>query len=193
MVAILDRVKFISGDDEPELPELPELEGAETLDPDPQPGRKTRRKPKRETSRATAARQPRTGGRFTSSKAQRAQVADEIHVYLKLFAATWSISDEHCGGVLNDQARDIAAQTATLIARSEWLMSRFSTTTLLADCIKLLHAVMPVGRALMHHGHLPFGARPDEGEELSGVPAHAGDWSRYAPFRPGPAAAGAVA
>ncbi len=186
MVAILERTRFIGGSDEAEAPpaELQDGQPAEplTLDPDPEPGRKTRRRSKSAVSRATAARQTRTAGRFTSAKAQKAAIADEINAYIKMGTLAWSLRDEPCAMAANEASKAIADSLADLIGRSDWLMDRFTQTTMLADCGKLAHAVWPVIRAMRDHGHFSFG-RHEAGEEEMGDGVGI-DAARYAPFRP---------
>src|SRR5512137_2568972 len=130
---LLDRVRFLGGNGgtpelEPETAELPPLDlGPDALEPDPQPAPSTRRKSKPEASAATAAKQPRAGGKFVSTSKQKQDLADEINMWLKMLAGMWSISDEPCAGVLNETSAVIAADLAQLGARSEWVMEQFRT------------------------------------------------------------------
>lgn len=185
MAAILDRVRFLTGDPQ-ELPESDTPEDEPTpvaLDPDPEPGRRARRRSA--ASKITSARQTRTAGKFVSAKAQRAQIGEELEVYLKMLSMTWSVRDPDCAGVLNDQSKKIASELANLVSRSEWLMQHLATTTLLTDCVKLLHALMPVASALISHGHIPGiggGRAQDEVEGSDDQPTYFNE--RYAAYQP---------
>lgn len=187
MTALLDRVKFIGGNgggDQGDAPELPPLDlGPEGLDPDPQPdpGTRSRRAAKSSASAATAATQKRAGGKFVSPAKAQADLADELESYVKMMALTWSLTDEHCAGVLNDTSKAIAGDLAKLLGRSEWVMEKFQTTSLLADCMKLLHHAWPLLRAVYAH-HVA--GRPTEQEEEQHDPVTFVDPNAYGPWRP---------
>lgn len=185
---LLERIKTVAtgqpaGSDALTEPtaELPEL--AEGFDRDPEPS-PAARKPERKAaaSRATAAKQTRVGGKFVSTKAQTAAVSDEIDMMLKMLAMTWSLSDEHCGGALNDTSTAIAADLARLVGRSEWLMERVTTGGLLLDIIKFLSTSMPFVRAVWAH-HGPGSRLAEHEEEAQYEEVHVAP-DRYAPFRP---------
>lgn len=185
---LLDRVRFLGGNggepngDEPTA-ELPPLElGPDALEPDPQPAPETRKRPKSTVSAETAAKQPRAGGKFVSSKAQTQRLADECEMWLKLLAGMWSVSDEHCAGVLNETSAKIAADLARLGSRSEWVMNYLTETSLFADCMQLILHVLPVIKAVWQHHMLP---QPDE-SEYDPVPVDPApvDIQQYGPWRP---------
>lgn len=193
MTALLERVKFLTGT-EAEVPELDTTaaggDGADTFDPDPAPGAKARRAtgaapaaPKKSAaSRATAATQKRTGGKFVSKTAIQTQMAEEIEAYAKMLALTWSMTDEHCAAVLNDTSATIARDLAALAARSEWIVERFQTTSLLADCFKALHSLLPLLRAVYTHHIATRGEQPEE--EMDRVTVADDGLNGYAPWRP---------
>ena len=187
MEALLSRVKFIGGNTGGETPEeLPPLDlGPEALDPDPQPAPETRsRKTARAAaSAATAAKQPRGGGRFVSPKQAQKDLADELTSYAKLAALTWSLSDEHCAGVLNETSEAICADLAALAGRSEWVMERFRSTSMLADCMKLLHHAWPLLRAVYAH-HVAGRRAEQEGQDDDYEPVTVVDPNSYGPWRP---------
>lgn len=190
MTALLDRVRFFGGEGgtpEPEAPELPDLDlGPDALDPDPQPAADTRKRAKAEVSKETAAKQPRTGGKFVSTKQQQQDLADELDMWLKLWAGMWSVTDEPCAAVLNDTSAQIAADLAKLGARSEWVMNQFRTTSLLGDFMKLVMHTWPLIRAIYaHHG------RPQiDDDDYEAVPVAEPEptmpinLSSYGPWRP---------
>lgn len=195
--SLLERVKFIgggggAGTPEPETPELfPPGPGLPLLEPDPEPAPETRAKAKSAASSATAKSQKRTGGRFVSNKAVQAQIADELDSYAKLLALTWSMTDEHCAGVLNDTSAAIAADLARLIGRSDYLVEKFQTTSLIGDCFKLLHSAFPLIRAIWQHHASPAAraARDDDEGEPGYEPVTVAeptivDPAGYAPWRP---------
>lgn len=193
MTALLDRVKFIggregSGGGEPEpAPELPALDlGPDALAPDPQPAPETRsRKAARSAaSAATAAKQPRGGGRFVSSRQQQKDLADELESYAKMLALTWSLTDETCASVLNETSAAICADLAALGARSEWVMEKFRSTSLLADCMKLLHHAWPLIRVVYQHHVSGRREHDEQREEKEHEPVTVVDPNAYGPWRP---------
>jgi hypothetical protein len=189
MTALLERVKFLGGNggsDEPDAPPLPDLDlGPEALDPDPQPAPETRsrRTARAAASKETAAKQPRGGGKFVSTAKIKKDMADEIESYAKMIALTWSLSDEHCAGVLNDTSAAIAADLANLASRSDWVMEKFQTTSLFADCMKTLHHLWPLIRAVYSHHISGRPSEQDQEEELH-EPVTVVDPNAYGPWRP---------
>ncbi len=193
MTALLERVKFL-GSGEPEVPDLDGAaaggDGAELFDPDPAPGAKARRSTgaapatarKSATSKTTAAGQKRTGGKFVSRTTIQNQMAEEIEAYAKMLALTWSMTDEHCAAVLNDTSANIARDLAALAARSDWVVERFQTTSLLADCFKAMHSLFPLLRAVYAHHIATRGELPDE--EMDRVTVADDGLAGYAPWRP---------
>lgn len=186
---LLERVKFLGGDGgTPDvLDELPALDlGPDGLDPDPQPAPETRKKAKSQVSAETAAKQPRAGGKFVSTAKQTQQLADELELWLRMLAATWSITDEPCAGALNATSKVIAEDLARLGARSEWVMDKFQTTSLLGDCAKLAMHSWPLIKAIYrHHGGRAM-LDEDQGDEHEAVTVEDGpvDVGRYGPWRP---------
>lgn len=186
---LLDRVRFMGGNGGTpvEDAELPGLElGPDALDPDPQPTPATRKKVKAETSAATAAKQPRTGGKFVSTAKQKQDLADEINMWLKLLAGAWSISDEVCAGALNDTSARIASDLAALGSRSEWVMEQFRTTSLFGDIAKLVISLGPVLKAMYAHHVRPSAIEddPDYDPVTVADPNAPIDLNAYPPFDP---------
>lgn len=118
-------------DDDDELP---------ALDPDPVPGKRSR---------------PSGGSGRGPGRPSKASVVTgiqtEIEAYLKLAAATWSLSDPDCAGALSDQSRAMASAAAALIARNPKMVESFHTGTLIGDVVKLLTASAPVIKAIASH------------------------------------------
>lgn len=192
MTTLLERVKFLGGNggdevgiDEPTV-QLPEL--AEGFDRDPEPAAATRKpakEPRSVASSRTAARQVRAGGKFASSKQQLGDAADEIDVMLKLLAFSVSLTDEHCGDVLNETSSKIAADLAKLASRSSWLMEHVSAGGLLGDLLKLSISLKPLAQAMWaHHGPAARRARVGEEDYDAVVTEPVVQPGRYAPFRP---------
>lgn len=185
MTGLLERVRFAGGNGA-DAPELPPLDlGPEALDPDPQPDPGTRSRKasaKATASAATAAKQTRTGGRFVSSKQAQKDLADELESYAKLLALTWSLSDETCAAVLNETSAAICADLAALGARSEWVMEKFRSTSLLADLMKLIHHAWPLLRVVYQH-HIS-GRQTEQEEEVEHEPVTVVDPNTYGPWRP---------
>lgn len=191
---LLSRVKFIGGDsgaDAPPLDTTPTEPSLPGLDPDPEPAPDTRSAKQARKSAAsanTSAKQSRSGGKFVSTSKIQADIADELNSYAKMVALTWSMSDETCAAVLNETSEAITKDLAALLARSEWVREKFTTTSMLADCFKLLHHAWPLLRAVYAH-HLSPARHDEEGEHDAvtvGIPV---DPDAYAPWRPGPAVA----
>lgn len=185
MSALLERARLTGGSTVE--PEPVDQLGADVieLDRDPEPGRRTRRRGRGEQPAASSSpRKPaRSGGKFTSAEQVRKGIEDEINMYAKMVALSWSMSDPECAGVLNDSSANIARDLAALAARSEWIVERFATTSLFADVAKLLHSLLPVARAVYTH-HVA-GRRAEEPDDTEGVErvTVATDYA-YSPFRP---------
>lgn len=168
LTGLLDRINFR---DEGDPPEADVAASLSEMDQDPEPGRKATTTRKRRTTR-------RAGSSSTSSARSRtpAQVkkdlVDELTMYAKMFALGWSVRCPVCGGTLDEQSAAIADSTAALIARSDWLLAKVATTTMLADVVKLLHALWPVARAMQQHG---AHSAHDHQEGGGGGP----DWNAY--------------
>lgn len=186
---LLERVRFLGGNggdpsgEEPTT-ELPPLDlGPGALEPDPQPAPETRKKTKAETSAKTAARQPRAGGKFVSTKAQTQQLSDELEMWLRMLAGVWSMSDEHCAGVLNETSAKIAADLARLGARSEWVMNYFTETSMLGDFMQLIIHLSPLLRAVYAH-HVKAQPSESEYEPVPVADPAPVDLGQYGPWRP---------
>jgi hypothetical protein len=191
MTALLDRAE-LTDPAAGELPELGEPGAVGELDADPEPGRRPRRRRgllagavagrsssrKSAASKATASTQKRAGGKFVSRAKQVEQMRDEVDAYLKMAALTWSMRDPECATVLNDSSAQIAESLAGLLGRSDWLMERFQQTTMLADVVKLLHALAPLARSVFSH-HLA-----GRGDIQEGAPERESSATVYEPWRP---------
>jgi hypothetical protein len=190
MQGLLERVRFLGGDggakQEPEgLEQAPDDLGP-LLDQDPEPSPAVR-KPRNAGPRASVSARPRAtrnGGKFVSKAQVQKDLADELNMWLKIWAGMWSLSDEHCAGVLNETSAVIADDFAKLAARSDWIMDKFETTSLLGDIGKTLVHSAPLIRAMWsHHGPGARAARLQEEEgEVDAVPVV--DTSQYGPWRP---------
>lgn len=187
MTALLERVKFLGGNggEAPEL-DTTATDDTEQYDPDPAPGTKARRATgatarKSAASAKTASTQKRTAGKFVAKGAVQEQITAEIEMLVKGLAFLWSMSDEHCAGVLNDTSAAIARDWAAVAGRSEWLVEKITTTSLMADLMKAMISTAPVIKALyVHH----IAAKPDEGEEFDRVTVADEGLDGYAPWRP---------
>ncbi len=161
---LLNRVVFSGGnqggDEAPALDAPDQLE-APPLEADPAPGQKTRSRSaarKSAASAKTSAGQSRTGGKFVSRASVQKDIADQLNVWMKMFALGWSTTDPECAGVLNDTSKQIADDLASLMSRSEWVRNNFSTSTMIGDAIKAASSVAPLARAVYKH-HLSPEAR----------------------------------
>lgn len=118
-------------DDPPSL--SPEFSDDEPMPADPKP---------RKTHKPAASRAP-----ATKVKAVR----DELGALLMLGSAAVSARDPFCGGVLNQQASDIADALADILATKPALMAWFEQATGMGGYMKLFMAVMPVVQAFAAH------------------------------------------
>lgn len=191
MTALLERAKLIgksAPEGEPAEQLGDQLGDVIELDRDPEPGRRTRRRPRAEQPAATssARKSPaRSGGKFTSREQVRKGIEDEINMYAKMLALTWSMTDPGCGEVLNETSANIARDLAALAARSEWIVERFETTSLFADIAKLLHSLLPLARAVYTHHVAGRRDQDDQGEgERVTVATDYQPYQPYSPFRP---------
>lgn len=181
MTSLLDRAQLIGGEELTAPEGLGDPDAVGELDADPAPGRAASRRRPRIGRKSTAAKAPaktqRSGGKFVSRAAQVKLLREELEAYAKLAALTWSVTDEHCAGVLNETSGQIAESLSSLLGRSDWLMERFQTTTMLADVVKLGHALLPLGRAVFAH-HLTARPEPEEVSQRESVT------TVYEPWRP---------
>jgi len=190
--ALLERVRFMGGNGGSDVPAAepdPEIGGPATgyeLDPDPEPGTETTSKRtarKSAASSATAAGQKRAGGKFVSTAKMQKDMADELNSYAKMLALTWSMSDETCAGVLNETSAAITRDLAALLARSDWVMERFQTTSLIGDMLKFLHSSWPLIRAMIAH-HGPSRTREEGEPDAVTEPITVVDPNAYGAWRP---------
>lgn len=190
-MSLLDRAKLTGDAPAPEPAELEQPGEVIELDRDPEPGRRARRAGRRQAAAASnpaPRKQARAGGKFTSRDQIQKGIADEIEMYSRMLALTWSMTDPECATVLSDSSAKIATELAALCARSEWIVEHFQTTSLFGDIAKLLHALLPLGRAVFAHHIAGRRGEEDPGEvdrvtvatEYGAAPAGV----QYAPFRP---------
>lgn len=183
--SLLERVGFSGGNGGGDVPPLDTTpDPVPGLEPDPAPGEATRSKRearKSAASASTAAKQPRSGGKFVSPSEQVKQVADELETMLKLLAFTWSLSDEECAGVLNDTSARIATDMASLVCRSDWLREKVAGSGIFLDVIKFLTGASPLIKTMVKH-HLT--QRPEGVTDDPTVPVPTVDPIQYGPWRP---------
>lgn len=169
MPSLLDRL--MNGDNDTgnviELDDEFPAELREEIVPDPTPGKSRSARPARATSPARPA----------VSAAAKKKVTLELDAYIKMAALAWSIKDQHCGPVLNEQSRAIAESIAELISRNPALVQWVETSGMLTDWAKLAMAIGPVVSAFRQH-HIVRSVQDDEGGD------DAPDYSRYAAYRP---------
>lgn len=170
MSALLDKLTGTDSPDEirPDLERDFPADIRDEIAPDPQPGRARGAKPSKP---APAARRPVT-------VAVKKRVTDELDAYVKMAALAWSIRDDHCGPVLNEQSRAIAESLAELIARNPALVAWVETSGMIGDWVKLWMAVAPVVSAVREH-HV---VKKVDDESAGGAP-NGFDPTRYAPYR----------
>lgn len=170
MASLLERFK--NEDQESPAPDFEDDFPAELRDEimaDPVPGKARGAKP----AKPAPVRKPVTA-------AVRKRVTDELDAYVKMAALAWSIRDDHCGPVLNDQSRAIAEAIAELISRNPAMVAWVETSGVIGDWVKLWMAIAPVVSAVRQH-HI---VRRDQGEESPAAGGDGVDFSRYAAYRP---------
>lgn len=189
MTTILDRAKLTGGSVAEPGPAEP-LGDVIELDRDPEPGRRSRRRPRAEQP-AAASSSPRrarsTSSSTPSRDAVRKGIQDEINMYAKMIALSWSMTDPECAGVLNETSGNIARDLANLASRSEWIVERFETTSLFADIAKCLHSLLPLLKVIYVHHVAGRGRDQDdqgegEGERVT-VATEYRPYQPYSPFR----------
>lgn len=161
---LMSRLNFRDAGSAPEADVAASVAAA--LDADPVPAKKAAKKA------AGAARR----GRPTRSDTTRKQLRDEIEMYVKMGGLAWSIRDEVCGPALDEHSAKIADALVDLIMRSDWLVEKAQTTSLLADFFQAGMALYPVVKTIVAHH-----ARPHHEDGGAG---DAPDWSAYSPYRP---------
>lgn len=178
MASLLDRLKngdndaadsVVFDDDFPD-------DLAKEIVPDPVPGKA--RSSSRGAGHGPAA--STSSARRPVSAAVRKRLADELHAYATMVALAWTVRDDYCGPVLNDQARAIAEALADIIGRNPAMVRWVETSGIVGDWMKLSMAIMPVVTAVRQH-HIVRSV-PSDDEEGSG--ADHVDYSRYAAHRP---------
>lgn len=85
------------------------------------------------------------------TKATVDRISNELTVGIKAVAALWTIRDQHCGPVLNEQARKIAAELAQILAENPTTAAWFEAATGWSTWIKIAVAVGPVADAFVSH------------------------------------------
>lgn len=113
----------------------------EGLEPDPAPGelKKAPRKLLKQT----------TSGSITPAMKKR--IAAELEAYIEFAAIPVMMRDPHCGGVLHEQARQVADAIATILSRYPDLAHKFLATGVLGDWMKLLAVLQPIASAIWQH------------------------------------------
>lgn len=169
MAGLLDKLRTPTPDDEL-APEF-SSEFPDEFVRDPVPG-KPGRKPAMATPPAAAGKATRAP-RKPAVASVRKQVADELHAYISLAAMTWSLRDQHCGGVLDDNARKMADALAELIARNPKLVEWIHTSGLVGDWMKLIIVFTPLVSAIRdHHITKTVGVTDDDSPDLAQFPAY---------------------
>src|ERR1700743_306927 len=84
---------------------------------------------------------PKAGGGGRRQKATAAQVraiSEELTVGLKFFAGAWSMRGQHCAPVLNEHAKAISAELASILAESPRVLAWFEGVSGIGSWGKLL-------------------------------------------------------
>jgi hypothetical protein len=168
MASLLDKIngRDTAPDIESEVPDEFPQEWAEEYVQDPAPGPAKAAPKKLLTVKTT--------GQITPAMKRR--IAAELEAYVQMMAIPVIMRDEVCGGVIHDQAKDIADSIATILSRYPDLAHKFLATGVLGDWVKLLIAIKPIVTVVYSH-HI---SKKTE-EEDHDTP----DYSTYPAFRPG--------
>jgi hypothetical protein len=132
-----------------------ELPGLERLEQDPPPRRRPGR-PRKSVAAGNAGRIPaRTpSGKIASKASMQADVRAQLTVYLASGAALWSLRDPICAAEATEERIETVADGLTaMLSRSPAALEFAAKSGILGDIAKILHAALPVVRAVWrHHG-----------------------------------------
>lgn len=152
---------------------VPENDGEipEELEPDPAPSERpaprSRKRPAGRTKGAAPDKvtSPRTARKVTTASLAK-QVADDFCTLIEGGAAMWSMSDQCCAPVLEQQARPLADAFAAILARNPRLLEKFANADMAVYTMQtaaLLRAATPVVMAVYRNHVTKSGeAAPDD-------------------------------
>lgn len=168
MASLLDKIngRETAPESESEFPDEFPQEWAEEYVQDPVPG-VAKGAPKKLLT-------VKTHGAITPGMKKR--ISAELEAYIQMAAIPVILRDEVCGGVINEQAKDVADAIATILSRYPDLAHKFLATGVLGDWLKLLLASKKILTVVYAH-HI--GKRAEE--EDHDTP----DYSTYPAYRPG--------
>lgn len=151
---------------------VPENEGdiPEELEPDPAPSEKPAARTRKRgtgTAKRTRVTSPRATQKVSTAKLAK-QVADDFCTLIEGGAAMWSMTDQCCAPVLEQQARPISDALAAILARNPRLLEKFANADMAVYTMQtaaLLRALLPVGRSVYrnHIGKSGEAAHDDAG------------------------------
>lgn len=150
-------------------------ESDEELAQDPAPTEKPPRPARKgRTARRPATRQ--TGSKPTTAKLAK-QVAEDLASLIEGGAAVWSLSDQCCAPVLEQQARPIADAFTAILSRNPRLLEKFANADMAVYTLQsaaLFRALAPVGKAVYanHVGKPKTGENHDHNIDLGQYPAY---------------------
>jgi hypothetical protein len=107
------------------------------------------------------AKRPRSRKRAPQTKIN--DVAGEMEALFTLGAGIWSVRDPHCGGVLNSQAKAIAANLAEQLSTSPKIMDWFELSVGVGGWIKVYLTIKPVADAIFSHHITKSVGQEDDG------------------------------
>lgn len=96
------------------------------------------------------------------------EVGEDLATMLGMTAAAWSLTDQCCAPVLEEQAPDIAKALTAILARNPRLLAKLAqadTAILAMQVVALGKALLPVGQAI-YRNHVA----KEDGEHGGGVP-----------------------
>lgn len=116
----------------------------------------------------------------TVTRTMEKEVRDELEAICQMAALIWSVPDPHCGPVLSEQSKAIAATATTLLKRNPRLLSYLRSAGWFGDWVPFLMAVGPVAKAFYGHHMAPAPEQDDD----DGTDPTSPFLAEYPPFLP---------
>lgn len=150
MGALLDRIKGVDFEPNKDLENIPQIpdevpdewtaeQDSEPLAADPPPAQR----------RPDPMFKPVTYGKVTP--AMQRKIAEQISMYIELFAMPAAMRDPVCGGAVQDQAEALGKAFAKILSRYPEAAHKMLASGVLGDWIAVGMAAKPIAQAIYHH------------------------------------------
>lgn len=160
-MALSDIVNKVTGNDSPEYDE----EFTETDDEYGGAADGTDPKPKRPEAKSLPKKAPPRVPPHV-----RKEITEKISAMLEFFAAGWSIRDEYCADVLDQQREEITARFVAIVVKRPAMVRYFTEGAEYQDWLMLATALQPVVTAVWSH-HVAKTAGREAEQDLDGYAA----------------------